>query len=163
MESFPRCESSPKLSYTCLLHIYVVYTHTLYTYTTLLHIIVVYFLYTCCIHIHIFLVYVSYTVQKMSERDIIDSLSKLSLRFAEGFLFSWVRQIVVRYNFLVWLHSLTFRYMFVLLCINTRFSIELPEAEPSKAPLRIMQLCGKPKVLRRGPLRTPSESYNSKQ
>ena len=35
----------------------------------------------------------------MSERDIIDSLSKLSLRFAEGFLFSWVRQIVVRYIF----------------------------------------------------------------
>lgn len=42
--------------------------------------------------------YISYTVQKMSERDIIDSLSKLSLRFAEGFLFSWVRQIVVHYN-----------------------------------------------------------------
>mgnify|MGYP003182003204 FL=1 len=65
----------------------------------MLHIIYVYLFYTCCIHIHIFLVYVSYTAQKMSERDIIDSLSKLSLRFAEGFLFSWVRQIVVRYNF----------------------------------------------------------------
>lgn len=67
MESFPVRESSPKLSYTSLLHIYVVYTHTLYTYTTLLHIIGVYLLYTCYIHIHIFLVYVSYTAQKVDQ------------------------------------------------------------------------------------------------
>ena len=84
----------------------------------------------------------------MSERDIIDSLSKLSLRFAEGFLFFLGSANCCSLQFfLVWLHSLTFRYMFVLLCINTRFSIELPEAEPSKAPLRIMQLCGKPQKL----------------
>lgn len=81
MESFPSRESSPKLSYTSLLHIYVVYTHTLYT--SLLCIFYTHVIYTYTF----FLCMYPTQPKKLSERVIIDSLSKLSLRFAEGFLF----------------------------------------------------------------------------